>query len=364
MLTGKIKREKKKFETAIQEQTAFAPLFIKLKLMWDCNLRCQMCNHWRSNSPSLPVHFFQDVVQQVADLGCRRIHISGGEPLLYDDLYALLKTIKNEKIRLSMTTNATLIKEQTAHDLVMLGLNQVNVSIDSPIPEIHDEVRGIEGSFNRTVRGLQYIRQAMPDGNIQINMVLNPFNFRSLKLLPDLVHELGANRICLIPLKVHTPDLRYFSLDEIKEFNEEIAPEVWEKGSSLGLFTTKDQVFIFGTTDEDLLMSSFGKYARHYYETHPCFALWTHALIDHDGMVSACCFATRNPVIGDLKKDSFKTIWNSEAYNQLRNKQHAPLEACHSCTMFIPKNQEIDHFLEVKENKNWLGSFWGKFKNI
>jgi len=45
-------------------------------------------------------------------------------------------------------------------------------------------------------------------------------------------------------------------------------------------------------------------YARDYNNNHPCFAPWTHALIDRVGRVSVCCMMLNKPIIGDLRQQS------------------------------------------------------------
>jgi radical SAM protein with 4Fe4S-binding SPASM domain len=346
MLKNKIVRDKILFLKQYKENLAYRPLFVKLKLTWNCNLRCQMCNHWRERVSDLPVDFFKNIVTELASLGCKRIHLSGGEPFLYPQVIELMEHITNQNIKLTMTTNATLITEKIAKKIGEFNVSNINVSIDSPDSEVHDKIRGIKNAFKRTLRGIELLKK-YHHAKLQINMVVNPFNYTSVKELPDLAYHVGANNICLIPVKIRTKEIQHFHIEQLKDYNDNIAPMAYAKGLMYGLVKSPKQIYIFGQNDNELEQSSLGNYAQGYYHTHPCLALWTHSLIDHQGLVSACCYAVNNPIIGDLKKQSFYEIWTSEAYNKLRNPYKAPLDECKGCTMFIHKNEKILEQLKI-----------------
>lgn len=340
MLKNKIIKNQSYFVDAIQKDSPYKPLFVKLKLTWNCNLRCQMCNHWRERATDMPVDFFKNIVTQLAELGCKRIHLSGGEPLLYPQVFELMEYIRKKNIKLTMTTNGTLINEKIAQKIGELQVSNINVSIDSPLPEIHDKVRGIQNAFHRTLRGIELLKK-YHQAKLQINMVVNPLNYTTVSELPDLAYNIGANNICLIPVKIRTQEIPFFELENLIEYNEKIAPITLAKGLMYNLVKNSQQIYIFGQNLKELKESCNGKYAQGYYDTHPCIALWTHALIDHMGRVSACCYTVNSPILGDLKSQTFYEIWTNKNYQKIRNITHAPFEDCKGCTMFIHKNETI-----------------------
>ena len=90
------------------------------------------------------------------------------------------------------------------------------------------------------------------------------------------------------------------------------------------------------------MQSLEGLYARDYYNNHPCFSPWTHALINHVGRVSVCCLMPNQPIIGDLRQQSFKEIWTSENFAALRPTQNLPMfETCQKCDMFLENNHRL-----------------------
>ena len=338
------------FAECIETGNSYKPLLVKLKLVWNCNLRCQMCNHWRKKSSPLGYEFFLNVIDELAELGCKRIHLTGGEPLLHSKIHKVLKRIKKNDIKASMTTNGTLITEENAGLLVKSGLKKVNISIDSPNEEIHEKIRGVKGCFQKTVDGFMLLRKLMPQRSIYINVVVSPENYKSLTDLPKFAKEIKANSFNLMPMLIHTTDIHSFNKEQIIEYNTEIAPQILKEAHDLGFPLIEKDVFIFGNNNDCLMESTFGRYSTDYYSNHKCYALWTHALIDYLGRVSTCCRMTNRPIVGNLQENTFKEIWENDIYRQFRQSENLPInDICKQCSMFKQKNQIINNLLYAKK---------------
>lgn len=338
-----IAKDLENFKTAVNQGLPYKPLSVKFKWIWTCNLRCGMCNHWREISePPLDLAFFKSVVKDLAALGCQKIHLSGGEPTLRSDLEDLIAYICEQNIRPTMTTNATRIDRLRAKSLKKAGLRKVNISIDSPDATIHDQIRGRSGAWEKTVAGFQYLRPLLKAGAMRINTVITPLNYLSLVDIPALATELGADRLNLIPVDEHTFEIPRLTKEQILDYNQTVAPKLAEKALKNGLIQKPQDAYPFGTTNLEIEQSLAGFYARNYYDLHPCFAPWTHALIDHLGRVSVCCMTVNQPIIGDLRQQTFKEIWAGEKFAALRQNQQLPqLETCRKCDMFLENNQQV-----------------------
>ncbi|MDY6782329.1 MAG: radical SAM protein [Cyanobacteriota bacterium] len=336
------------FRRCVGKGHPYKPLYVKIKIVWACNLRCGMCNHWRDRVESpLDLDFYKTLVNELAELGCQKIHLTGGEPTLRPNLEEIIAHIRDRGIRPTMTTNATLIDGDRAYSLTQAGLRKVNISIDSPYPDIHDKIRGIPGAWTKATAGFQYLRPWLKSGRMQINTVVHQLNYLSLIDLPDFAVSLGADRINLIPMDEHTPDFQRLTLEQIQDYNQRIAPVIAEKGVKFGLIDNPKKAYIFGETAAEIEQSLTGRYAHSYYDSHLCFAPWTHALIDHIGQVSVCCMLPNSPIIGDLRSSSFTEIWNGEAYQALRNPTYLPLfETCRNCDMFLENNRRLEELVE------------------
>ena len=341
-----INAHKEEMRQAILHARPFKPLYVKLKVFYGCNLKCEMCNHWReTREPPLSSTRIREALDELAALGTRKIHISGGEPMLRPQVPDMVEHASSLGIKVTMTTNGTLIDKVRAKRLVEGGLRGVNISIDSPVRKMHEKIRGVEGSFKATIKAVELFRRYKHKGklNIRINTVVSRTNYQTLVTLPDLAHELGADGINLIPVDDHCGEILSMRKKDIVLFNTEIAPKIAERALALGLIVSEEEAFPFGRTDSEVRLGRAGRYAFGYYEKHPCYAPWTHSLIDFNGNVYVCCMTReRIPPLGNLKERSFREIWESVAYLQIRLRMHPPgLAACKRCDDFVEQNKRI-----------------------
>lgn len=334
------------FVQAVRQRKSFKPLYVKIKIFFGCNLKCAMCNHWREpREPPISMERYAEVLSELAGLGCRKIHLSGGEPLLRSGVPELVAHASELGIRATMTTNGTLVDKIKAKALVRAGLRSVNLSLDSALRKIHEQVRGVEGSWKKTVQAIELFRRYAHKGKLtlRINTVVSPLNYKSLASLPDLVARLGADELNLIAVDDHCGDHLSISRGQIEHYNAEIAPQIAERALSLGLIQDERQAYPFGRTPNELKRARRGEYAYGWYERHPCYAPWTHSLIDYNGLVYVCCMTReQTPPLGDLKRQTFSEIWESNSYQLIRSQMHPPqLRACRRCDDFIPQNQAL-----------------------
>jgi radical SAM protein with 4Fe4S-binding SPASM domain len=341
-----IEAEKETLRAAVLNARPFKPLYVKIKIFYGCNLKCEMCNHWRdTREPPVPADRFTELLSELAELGTQKIHISGGEPMLRPQVPELIERAAQLGMRVTMTTNGTLIDKARAKRLVEAGLRGVNISIDSPIRKMHERIRGVEGAFKATTAAVKLFRRYKHKGKltIRINTVVSRTNYTTLETLPDLAHELGADGINLIPVDDHCGEILSMRKKDIAIFNAEIAPKIAERALALGLIVSDEEAFPFGQNESDVRLGRAGRYAFGYYDKHPCYAPWTHSLIDFNGSVYVCCMTReRMPPLGNIRTQSFKEIWESLPYQQVRLKMHPPaLAACRRCDDFIGENKKI-----------------------
>ncbi|MFO1372682.1 MAG: radical SAM protein [Candidatus Competibacteraceae bacterium] len=351
------------FRQTIKQGLPYRPLYVKLKLVWDCNLRCGMCLHWRERSdPPLPTTAWSALIDELAQLGCRKLHLSGGEPTLNRALALLIARATEQGIRVTMTTNAVTLTPKCAVRLVAAGLRRANVSLDSPDPVIHDQQRGVAGSWRKAVAGFRALHDCLPPGRLRINTVVTALNYATLAELPAWAAKLGAAHLNLIPLDVHTPELGAMTTAQVADFNTRIAPILAQDGRRLGLLKSVADAYPFGRSVAEYIASAQGHYARGYYDQHRCYAPWAHALIDHAGRVSVCCMTPRQPTLGDLRQQSFTEIWGGAAYTALRRATSQPLfPACRQCDMFLSQNRCLDGLMADSVLGRWLGQWRCRF---
>jgi MoaA/NifB/PqqE/SkfB family radical SAM enzyme len=117
--------------------------------------------------------------------------ITGGEPFLRNDILEIMKYIELKGLRYSFITNGSLITKKIADKIVELNPVGITFSIDGP-EEIHDEIRGVNGTFKKAIRALTMIR-SQKNIPITINCVISAINLPYLEDMVYLAKDLGVN---------------------------------------------------------------------------------------------------------------------------------------------------------------------------
>jgi MoaA/NifB/PqqE/SkfB family radical SAM enzyme len=108
------------------------------------------------------------------ELGLPLVTITGGEPLLREDFWDLAGRLVGGGVRVAVSTNGTLISEDTAVRLAELSVSNVGISLDSVNPQFHDMSRGVRGAFARALRGIENsLKAGIPVG---LRMTLTRYN--------------------------------------------------------------------------------------------------------------------------------------------------------------------------------------------
>ena len=147
------------------------PLEGSLDLTYRCNNACRHC--WLS--PPSPLELekaelsFEEIRRIVAEaraLGCRAWSLSGGEPLLRPDFEDILRLVIGPGQKYALNTNGTLITPAVARALRAPGAKMI--ALYGPTAEVHDRITRNPGSFEATLRGLAYLKEAGAKFAVQI----------------------------------------------------------------------------------------------------------------------------------------------------------------------------------------------------
>ena len=195
----------------------------KIKLTSRCNLRCVMCKYWRTErEDTLTSERWRDVFGELAEMGCRKVHFSGGEVFLRRDFLDLAEAAIERGLKVNVTTNGTLIDRAAARRLAAIGVNRVSISLDGPTARVHDAIRGQAQAFRRSVRTIRRLR-AHGLQRVRINFVVMRGNYRRLPAMVRLAGELGAEELLPMPVDEKKPRNR-LSARQIRDYNRAIAP--------------------------------------------------------------------------------------------------------------------------------------------
>ena len=162
------------------------PIIAGHKLLYSCNLRCKMCPFWRRKDEKLlSLEEEKLMLRKLSDLGVLFMGFEGGEPLLRRDLPEILKE-SHERFHTSLVTNGLLLKSR--FNEIKRYVDYIFVSLDG-VGEVHDEIRGVKGSFERALEG---IKIAKDEVNVAISTTLTKDNLDEVEKLVNLAEELGV----------------------------------------------------------------------------------------------------------------------------------------------------------------------------
>jgi radical SAM protein with 4Fe4S-binding SPASM domain len=143
------------------------PLSGTLEITRHCNLRCRHCYmcDYRPGEAELSLNEIHNMLDQLADAGCLRLLITGGEPLLRPDFPEIWKHAKSRGIMLTLFTNATLVDDKIEVLLKEWPPLLVEVSIYGASPETYEKICGDGGAFEKMIEGLERLKRVCPHIN-------------------------------------------------------------------------------------------------------------------------------------------------------------------------------------------------------
>lgn len=133
-----------KFEEKLRNNESVA--IIQLQYNYDCNFKCAHCSisdfrFHNKKDRSLTVADVRELSRQADELGLAHIDITGGEPLIFQDLDQLVEAINPARFYLQCDTNGWLMTDEKAKHLKSIGIDKIQLSLDNLSAEDHDAFR-------------------------------------------------------------------------------------------------------------------------------------------------------------------------------------------------------------------------------
>ncbi len=177
-------------------------------LFWEttaaCNLACAHCRRLDETVQHRPDQLTtgqaSDMLRSLPEAGGGKpiVVFSGGEPLMREDLFELAGVATKAELPIALATNGTMVNDELAGRIVDAGFRRTSISFDGPDAATHDALRGIDGSFDAAVRGLNCLCER--GMSVQINTTITQHNHRKLDETYELALKLGADALHLFML--------------------------------------------------------------------------------------------------------------------------------------------------------------------
>jgi PqqA peptide cyclase len=171
------------------------PYTLIAELTYRCPLRCPYCSNpldYAEQVHEIDTGTWLRVFHEAEGLGVVQLNLTGGEPLLRDDLEWLIEGAGKLELYTNLITSGIPLTFERLSRLRALGLNNVQVSIQSTRPPISDRIAGAL-SFDRKLEAMQWVTSLQLP--LTMNVVLHRDNISEIEELIALAESVSADRL-------------------------------------------------------------------------------------------------------------------------------------------------------------------------
>jgi MoaA/NifB/PqqE/SkfB family radical SAM enzyme len=263
-----------------------------------CNCRCVMCDIWKANAERREISAAELArhLEAIRRLRVRRVMLTGGEPLLHSNLWALCAGLEALRIRVTLVTTGLLLGRHA--DAIVRHCDEIIVSLDGD-RETHDAIRRVPGAFDRIEAGVAALRARSPWFPVAARCVVQKRNFAMLGAIVRAAREAAFDRISFLAADVTS-----------EAFNR---AQPWDEARQREVRLAREDLPALKTAIEDLIRDHEEDFRRGFIETRPaslrrivahyaalagvngfpearCNAPWVSAVLEPDGTVRPCFF--------------------------------------------------------------------------
>jgi heme b synthase len=288
-----------------------------------CNLNCVHCRAGSERGPypgELSTANCLELLEEIREVGTPIVILTGGEPLLREDVFDLSQKGTDLGLRMVLATNGTLLRPELVERMKDSGIKRVSISLDGVDERQHDAFRKVPGAFKGSLEGIRLLKEGGVE--FQINTTVTRHNIGNIENILDLSVELGAAAHHIF-LLVPTGRARRMVDQEIEALEYERVLH-W-------FYEMRDQVPLHLKATcaphyyRILRQEARRKGEKVDYETYGldamtrgCLGGTSFVFVSNTGIVQPCGYLELN--CGDLKQSTFPSVWHdSRIFKQLRD---------------------------------------------
>lgn len=320
-------------------------------LFWEstlrCNAYCEFCgsrcgdiDYSNELSKEEICHVFKQIAERY-DASQIMINVSGGEPLMRDDLIEIMNYAVSLGYRWGLVTNGMLLTKEIIYRLKKADLKTVSISIDG-LQETHDSLRGVNGGLDAVLHNIRLLAEADFLEHIMITTVVSKKNITELNKIKELLETLPIQswRICPVDpigranndsdLLLNKEQIHYV-YDYIRHCRYENLPYSVTTSCShyLGKYEFEVRSFPF-----------------------QCNAGKTVGSILANGDIFVCSNVPRVPELiqGNVRIDNFVDVWEN-GFSYFRNQESRHQGSCMDCKHYIRCQGDSLHTWDFENSK-------------
>jgi MoaA/NifB/PqqE/SkfB family radical SAM enzyme len=276
------------------------PFLVMLRINQKCNLTCSFCRLWRlKEAKEMNTKILLELIDDLARIGVPYLNITGGEPLMRDDLEIIGKHAAKQGLFTTINTNGTFLTKTKAA-LIANCFDIIKVSLDG-FEMTHDRIRGIDGTYRKVHKGLKNLL-AVPNrkAKVMIHFVANSDNIQEMPKFVSYFSKI-VDAITIMP---------QFDMSSNTVYQSEAFFRYWKQ---------VDKDYILQESNDILVKPSF-KIGKNYCDASKLYySVWPNG--------DVICCPNRVWKLGNLKHESFHDIWK----NSLTEAQKKKISLCKGC---------------------------------
>lgn len=324
--------------------TTDSPVAFDISLTRECNLACPYCfyDHIMEQRQDLDLDTWRRYFSLFKSLAVRSVSLTGGEVFTRKDIWEIIDSIIECRMRYGILTNGTLIDEQVINRFSdgkrLDRLDSIQVSIDGSCPDIHDRIRG-PGSFEKAVRGLRLL---VDNGfSTTVRVTINRFNVTDLDRIAEfLLDDIGLPNFSTndaSPIgagcdnRFHIgllPEQKLAAMETLHSLNGRYHNRITATAGPVALwkvYADMEKARATGVLATDRVMGYLSA----------CGCVFNRLAVHHDGTITPCHMLPEL-VIGHLGRDLIPDLWkNHPVLNAMRARRTikmADVPECADCT--------------------------------
>lgn len=304
-----------------EQERCDTPCEMFLSLTHMCNFRCIYCFNASGEIRQKEIEPRQwlRLIRQAGEMHVLKCTITGGEPMLYKGFYDILEGLLKVDIMPYICTNGSLIEDEDISKFKDLGIQALQISMDSAEPDIHHKLTNTKDSFRRVAKAIE----KLSDAGIAVNVktVLTPYNLDNIDHFIQFLNSIGVKKLTLDRYDVSSCGRGGAELLISEQQMEHVRELVKENKEKIADKMTVEAVTASKKWKDEKDITFCGAFRRS-------------LVILPNGDVSVCEKLIDVPemIVGNICRDSLYDIWNSEKITDILSPAPEKLDAaCREC---------------------------------
>lgn len=301
------------------------PILAQLGLTYRCNLKCSHCYAlYRRDRDEFSLTEIRALAHELYDAGSAAVVYSHGENMIRRDFHEAAAIFRDLDFYQTLMLNGFYVHGQAdAQRLAEAGVNRTMVSVDSPDPAIHDQVRSKPGAYDTAMRAIGYLLESKV-ATVGFSCTIDKHNYGDVAAIVDLALETGVHAVSFMQNRYNLHDI--FDRRLWRSY-EDVCREIYEL-----MLTYRGRLDVY--THDPFMLTLLDdrlddpEARADFIGANLCNVATSMVSIDPTGNVTGCNFI--GEIIGNVRDEPFDAIWQ-RLIDRYSDDTHPPGGACTGC---------------------------------